>query len=67
MAVDVKAGAGFQPSVARALFETPDLYSNGPRHKYAVTADGQRFLMSVSEASRLPITVVLHWPAELRR
>jgi serine/threonine protein kinase len=67
MAVDVKAGAGFQASVARPLFETPDLPGITSRHQYAVTADGQRFLMIVTEAPRLPLTVVLNWTVELRR
>src|SRR5262249_51444859 len=43
-----------QPGVTRRLFATP-----APRHQYAVTAGGQRFLMIVSEAPRLPITMGL--------
>jgi serine/threonine protein kinase len=64
MAVEVKANAsGFEFSAPRPLFEahTTD--------RYAVTADGQRFLINtpVEESSSAPITVVLNWTAEAKR
>jgi serine/threonine protein kinase len=69
MAVEVKANAsGFEFSVPKPLFEVPtfDLYY---APLYAVTADGQRFLMNtpVEESASATITVVLNWTAELKK
>ena len=59
MSVDVKPGTTFQPSVPRPLFPTrPSGVS-----RYDVTADGQRFLVSVptQDAGVAPATIVLNW------
>ena len=59
MAVDVKPGTTFQPGVPRPLFPTrPSGVS-----RYDVTADGQRFLVSVptQDAGVAPATIVLNW------
>ncbi len=64
MAVEVKASAsGVEFSVPRPLFEAHSTVG------YAVTADGQRFLLNtpVEESASAPITVVMNWTAELKR
>jgi len=39
------------------------------RSSFVVTPDGQRFLVNINaeEAARVPITVVVHWTAELKK
>jgi DNA-binding winged helix-turn-helix (wHTH) protein/Tol biopolymer transport system component len=70
MAVDVKPGATWQSGRPSALFRTslPKAASR-PRNRYAVTADGQRFVIdSVSDADHQePMTVLVNWPAALKR
>ena len=68
MAAEVNTDkATFESGAPKALFEarlgTPDL----PGNSYAVTADGQRFLLNslVEEASYSSITVLLDWQAAL--
>ena len=66
MAVDVKTGSTtFEAGVPKALFDTR--LGAGFRH-YAVTADGQRFLINtpIEETTVLPVTVVVHWTAGLK-
>ena len=58
-------GASFEVGVVKPLFETR---VTGPRYEYAVTADGQRFLIN-TESERTgaaPITVVVNWTAGLK-
>ena len=74
MAVPVTAERGFEAGTPRALFRTrmADFHS-GSRGQfaknYAVTRDGQRFLIaSIIEDPPPPsVTVLLNWPAALRR
>lgn len=73
IAAPVHAGAGpasgFASGSLQQLFELRGLDSGAPRrYPYDVTADGQRFLVSLpmSEAAA-PITVVLNWTAEVKR
>ncbi len=67
MAVAVKIGATFEADVPRALFQT-ELDVTAQRQSYAVSADGQRFLLNTSlEAGSAPRTVVLNWPTLLER
>jgi hypothetical protein len=67
MAVTVKAGATFEADAPRVLFQT-GLNVSALRQSYAVSADGQRFLLNTSlEASSPPMTVVLNWPALLKK
>jgi hypothetical protein len=40
--------------------------SLGGRHLYAVTPDGQRFLVSITERPGA-LTVLLNWPALIQR
>jgi Tol biopolymer transport system component len=68
MVVEVKSGAKFEASVPRALFDLRSIKWVGGNN-YAVTGDGQRFLVVTSpeEANASPFTVVLNWMAELKR
>jgi eukaryotic-like serine/threonine-protein kinase len=66
MAVDVKTnGAAFEIGIPQRLFLSPDDYG------WDVTSDGKRFLLPVlplgQQAAQVPITVVLNWPAQLRK
>ncbi len=69
MAVDIKAGATLRPGVPRRLFSTTVAVEHPTFDQYAVTADGQRFLVlvPVGDASSSPITVVLNWTAGLKK
>jgi hypothetical protein len=66
MAVDVNAsGVAFQMGTPQKLF-------TAPAHRgWDVTADGKRFLMTVSPGqdpgTQTPITVVLNWQADLKK
>src|SRR5205823_3575782 len=69
MAVPITLSANAQSvdvGAATALFQTRMI--NGPAvtpygHQYAVTPDGQRFLINVTteEATASPITLILNW------
>ena len=64
MAVEVKANtSGLEFSAPKPLFDTHTT------DRYAVTADGQRFLINtpVEESASAPITVILNWTAEAKR
>ena len=64
MAVSVTAGgAAFQPAAPKVLFKSP----SGPG-TWDVTADGQRFLVSVpaDAAAQAPFTIVENWMAGLK-
>ena len=64
MAVDVASDKTFQVGVPRRLFATPPLLTVPD-----VTADGKRFLFAALEgpATQMPYTVVLNWPAALKK
>ena len=68
MAVDVKLGNSFEAGAPKTLFETRVLVLTTFRNHYAVTADGQRFLINTDreEASVTPISVVVNWTGDLR-
>jgi eukaryotic-like serine/threonine-protein kinase len=59
--------ASFQAGIPRELFQAQ--LATGVRNLYVVSPDGQRFLMLVpaGEAKPEPITVVINWPALLKR
>jgi len=65
MAVDITAGTAIQTGMPRALFrgDPPEPQINGPC--YAVSADGQRFLIRklLPGLTVPPTTVVLNWTA----
>jgi eukaryotic-like serine/threonine-protein kinase len=68
MAVDVNtSGASIQLGIPRGLFQTVGIQRDyGP---YDVTADGKKFLLNsgnLKEGSD-PFTLVLNWPAELKK
>jgi Tol biopolymer transport system component len=59
-------GSGFEVGDVRPLFETRLQSGNFP---YAVSADGQQFLMNIqmAQTSSDPITVVVNWAAGLKK
>jgi dipeptidyl aminopeptidase/acylaminoacyl peptidase len=70
IAVAVKTGATFAPGEARALIDTRITAWEGPNNEgvqYAVTADGQRFLVNTAIDAVQPITLVLNWAAALNK
>jgi len=71
MAVDLKPGPDGDTLVTgtpHALFKT-NMPVGGLLDQYDVTADGKRFLIDdvAENASSPPITVVVNWPAELKK
>jgi eukaryotic-like serine/threonine-protein kinase len=69
MAVEVKLGATFEAKAPQPLFSTRVLTITEFRNHYAVTRDGQRFLVNslIEETTTNPITVVVNWTAGLKR
>ena len=68
MAVDVTATANrFAAGKLHVLFEAP--FGNTLRNAYAMTPDGRKFLVNthVDSTDTLPMTVVLNWPAAIKR
>jgi len=68
MAVDVKTGPStFEAGVPRQLFDTRITVLEG-RNIYAVTPDGQRFLINTGESPfGAQLNVVLNWTADLKK
>jgi Tol biopolymer transport system component len=69
MAVPVKSGATFETGVSKSLFPVTVAGGGTGRHNYAVSNDGQRFLVVASAAGEksVPLTVVLNWQAGLKK
>jgi Tol biopolymer transport system component/predicted Ser/Thr protein kinase len=72
MALPVTLGREFHAGAARPLFQSaisPLVNSYYTRNQYVVTGDGQRFLINepTGKGSLAAVTVVLNWPALLRR
>jgi eukaryotic-like serine/threonine-protein kinase len=69
MAVEVKLGAAFEAKTPQPLFLTRVLTITEFRSHYAVTRDGQRFLVNslIEETFTNPITVVVNWTTGLQR
>jgi serine/threonine protein kinase len=70
MAVPITAGSRLHAGIPQRLFEaavSSVLSPNYTRSQYAVTADGQRFLINepIGKGSLSAITVVFNWPAML--
>ena len=68
MAADVRTEGTFDVSTPRPLFKAPFKSTTGTG--YDVTPDGKRFLANIlkeSDRSALSTTVVLNWPAALRK
>ena len=74
MAVTVRGEPTFEPGQPTSLFQTA-LTPKDPRfsRRYAVTADGQRFLTisslnaPVSDTDAAPITAIVNWTAALKK
>jgi len=68
MVVSVKPGESFQNGAPAVLFQT-EVSNFTNSNRYAVTADGQRFLVnSPVEANTLnPYTVILNWTSTLKK
>ena len=68
MAVSVKSGATFEAGVAKSLFPVAVAAGGFGRQSYAVTNDGQRFLVAASVGEKsVPLTVVLNWQVMLKK
>jgi len=70
MAVTIRTTPAFEADVPAALFPVQVLFPGfGPRTHYAVTADGQRFLLAAPLGSQTQggSQVVLNWAAEARK
>ncbi|MGE0445292.1 MAG: TolB family protein, partial [Vicinamibacterales bacterium] len=75
MAVPIAAGRDAQaldPGAPMPLFQTQVVYTNSlgmEKPNYAVAPDGQRFLINTvtGDPQPSPITVVLNWPALLKK
>jgi hypothetical protein len=69
MAVPVQSGETFAASAAAPLFEFRAGSANAFFAPYAVTGDGQRFLLNATVETEVvsPLTVAVNWTAELKR
>ena len=74
MAVDLKTGSsglevGQPTAILGAVSLDPNFVVGGASHRYAVGADGERFLVNapVSTTTSTPLTVVLNWVAGLKQ
>ena len=70
MAAPVTTGASFEHGTPRPLFRTRiSGFANPYRTSYAVTRDGERFLISgiAENATPQSIAVVVNWPALMKR
>jgi eukaryotic-like serine/threonine-protein kinase len=67
MAAEVKGnGSSFEVGAVRALFETRPYRTGGAA--FDVTADGQRFIINyTAEQPTAAITLVVNWPADLKK
>lgn len=67
MAANVTLGDSVQAAVPHPLFPTA-LLKDSNMHPYAVTRDGRRFLIIVPDPqSTPPLTVVVNWPALVKK
>jgi serine/threonine protein kinase len=70
MAVNVKTeGTTFERGTPKVLFDRHIPSFNTPLAQFAVTRDGQKFIVAnpVGENTSAPITVALNWTADLKR
>jgi Tol biopolymer transport system component len=67
MSVPIKPGSAPEPGVPAVLFPTRIPFSP-TADQFAVTGDGQRFLLLESlESEAKPFSIVLNWPAGVKR
>ncbi len=66
MAVNITTDRKLESGTPRVLFDTK-LSVDPARDQFAVTPDGQRFLVQlpIAESEPTPITVIVNWPAGL--
>lgn len=65
LAVDVKLSTTFEAGVPRKLFDIPGTMAGV---RFAITADGQRFLVPlIPQTNRPTLTTVLNWTADIKR
>jgi Tol biopolymer transport system component len=66
-AVPVSIGGSFEPGIPKALFKRTIERSGLVRSRWAVSADGQRFIVNAAREAghATPFSVVLNWPATL--
>ena len=68
-----KDGESLEVTDVHQLFRVPIVFGGSPRdnnkEQYAVSPDGQRFLVNVTsdETNGSPVTIVLNWLNGLRR
>jgi serine/threonine protein kinase len=69
MAVDVRAGATFEVGAPKPLFKIPLTAGGYQGYRWAVSRDGQRFLVNTPSGAVAAghFIVVTNWTAELRR
>ena len=62
MAASITIGSALDAGIPRVLFPS-GITMSGNRRQYAVTQDGQRFLLFVSQqrSTPTPLTVVVNW------
>ena len=62
-------GSAFEVGAVRPLFETRAIANANQRYPYDVSADGQRFLVNTlaEETTSAPITLVVNWPALVKK
>ena len=65
MAVDLRIAGPLTAGVPKPLFSTASTGRNVGNAGYAVSGDGQRFLVPRPDTTNAPITVVLNWWVEL--
>jgi Tol biopolymer transport system component len=68
MSVPVSMAPDFQPGLPKALFDVDVPQATSPyQSHYAVTADGQRFLINtvIDQPTRPALSVILNWTARL--
>ena len=67
MRAEVALGDVFQSRPPRALFNVQTMSSGGLSRHYAVSRDGQRFLVAVRQPTPpVPLTVVVNWRPEAK-
>jgi hypothetical protein len=66
MAVDIRTAPSLEVGSPRLLFQT-SLAASEEIEEYRVTANGERFLLRVPVAGAIRTTLILNWPALLKR
>jgi len=67
VSVPIKPGPALEAGLPKVLYPTR-IPVSATADQYAVTSDGQRFLVLESiESEAIPFTVVLNWPASVKR